>query len=59
MTVADTKDKQAWSAAKQMWAELRAEFPALKAWEDPEERVRLTVRRAIESGALAAEGDEQ
>lgn len=50
MSVADLKDKQAWTAAKQMWAELRAEFPMLKAWEDLEERVRLTVRRAVECG---------
>lgn len=53
MTVTDVKDKQARSAAKQMWAELRAEFPMLKAWEDLEERVRLTVRRAVECGQAA------
>lgn len=50
MTVTDAKDKKAWSAGKQMWAELRAEFPMLKAWEDLEERTRLTVRRSVECG---------
>lgn len=53
MTVADAKDKQSWSTAKQMWAELRAEFPMLKAWEDLEERDRLTVRRVVECGQAA------
>ena len=50
MSVADLKDKQAWTAAKQAWAELRAEFPTLKAWEDLEERTRLTVRWVVECG---------
>ena len=50
MTDADTKDRRAWSAAKRMWAELRAEIPTLKAWEDLEERTRLTVRRVVECG---------
>lgn len=53
MSVADLKDKQAWTAAKQAWAELRAEIPTLKAWEDLEERARLTVRRAVECGQAA------
>ena len=50
MTVTDAKDKKAWSAAERMWAELRAEIPTLKAWEDLEERTRLTVRRVVECG---------
>ncbi len=53
MTVADAKDKQSWSTAKQAWAELRAEFPALKAWEDMEDRARLAVRRSVECGQAA------
>ena len=55
MTVTDTKDKKAWSAAKRMWAELRAEIPTLKAWEDLEGRTRLTVRRSVECGQAAGE----
>lgn len=47
---ADRVDGALWSAAKRMWAELRAEIPTLKAWEDLEERTRLTVRRSIECG---------
>ena len=50
---ADRVDGALWSAAKQMLAEWRAEFPALKAWEDLEERTRLTVRRSIECGQAA------
>ena len=53
MTVTDAKDKKALSDAKRMWAELRAEIPTLKAWEDLEERTRLTVRRVVECGQAA------
>ncbi len=53
MTVTDVKDQQAWSAAKQMWAEWRAEIPTLKAWEDMEDRARLAVRRSVECGQAA------
>lgn len=54
MSVADLKDKQAWTAAKQAWAELRAEFPTLKAWEDLDDRARLAVRRAVDERGQAA-----
>lgn len=50
MTVTDAKDEEARPAAERMWAELRAEIPTLKAWEDLEERTRLTVRRVVECG---------
>ena len=47
---ADRIDGDLWSTAKKVWAELRAEFPMLKAWEDLEERTRLTVRQSVECG---------
>ena len=46
---ADRVDGALWSTAKKVWAE----FPGLKAWEDLEERTRLTVRRSIECGQAA------
>ena len=50
---ADRVDGVLWSAAKQMWAEWRAEIPTLKAWEDLDDRARLAVRRSVERGQAA------
>ena len=50
---ADRVDGVLWSTAKKVWAELRAEFPGLKRWEDLDDRARLAVRRAVECGQAA------